>query len=302
MKKMIFTMPGAQQLAEDIADELNLPLGHIKEHIFPDGETLFRILDPVVGAHVYLVARLDNPDPKTLKLLLLVGGFRQQGAAAITLVAPYLPYMRQDAEFNPGEVVSAEVFAQLVSEQFDQVITIDPHLHRYESLDELYAIPTTVVSATKPVANWIAAQTLKPFIVGPDSESHQWVSKIAEVLGAPFSSLDKVRKGDDDVEIALPDLRIDSDRSIVLIDDIISSGATLLRTIDLVATQYPDCGIYCCAMHCLATPDRLVKLRSTGILALATTESVNSLISTIPIANELANAISSDRRLFGLAG
>lgn len=298
MKKMIFTMPGAQQLAEDIADNLNLPIGHIKEHIFPDGETLFRILDPVVGAHVYLVARLDNPDPKTLKLLLLAGGFRQQGAVAITLVAPYLPYMRQDTEFNPGEVVSAKVFAQLVSEQFDQVITLDPHLHRYASLEELYDIPTTVVSATQPVANWIDAQTSQPFIVGPDSESHQWVSKIAEELGAPFSSLDKVRKGDDDVEIALPDLRIGSDRTIVLIDDIISSGATLLRTTNLVKKRYPDRDIFCCATHCLATLDRLDKLRSKGILALAATESVNSPISSIPITNELATAISSDRRLF----
>lgn len=302
MKKMIFTMPGAQQLAEDVADELNLPMGHIKEHIFPDGETLFRILDPVIGAHVYLVARLDNPDPKTLKLLLLAGGFRQQGAIAITLVTPYLPYMRQDTEFNPGEVVSAKVFAQLVSEQFDHIITLDPHLHRYESLAELYDIPATVVSATKPLANWIDAQTFKPFIIGPDSESHQWVSKIAEELGTPFSSLEKVREGDEDVEIALPDLCLDSDRAIVLIDDIISSGATFLRTIDLMAEQFPDRDIFCCATHCLATPDRIDKLRATGIVALAATESVNSPISNIPIANELANAISSDRCLFGLDG
>lgn len=298
MNKMIFTMPGAQQLAENIADELNLSMGHIKEHIFPDGETLYRILDPVVGAHVYLVARLDNPNPKALQMLLLADGFRQQGAVAITLIAPYLPYMRQDTEFNPGEVISAKAFARVISERFDQLITLDPHLHRYESLDDLYDIPTTVVSATSPVARWIDAQTATPFIVGPDSESEQWVSKIAEELEAPFCTLDKVRKGDENVEIALPDMSIDEDRSIVLADDIISSGATLLRTIDLVKDQFPDRDIYCCATHCLATPERLDKLRSAGVIAIAATESVKNPISSIPITVELATSISSDRRLF----
>ena len=298
MTKMIFTMPGAQQLAEDIADELNLPIGHIKEHIFPDGETLFRILDPVIGAHVYLVARLDNPDPKTLKLLLVAEGFRQQGAISVTLVAPYLPYMRQDTEFTPGEVISAKVFARVISERFDQLITLDPHLHRYGSLDEVYDIPTTVISATAPITRWIEEQTTAPFVIGPDSESQQWVSRVAGTLGAPFCTLDKVRNGDDEVEISLPDLSIDEDRSIVLIDDIISSGATLLRAIDLVKAEAPDRDIYCCATHCLATPDRLDRIKAAGVLALAATESVKSSISSIRIARELATAISVDNRLF----
>ena len=291
MTHIVFTMQGAQDLAEKIADNLGLPLGHIKAHSFPDGESLFRILDPVVGENVYLVARLDGPDSKTLPLLLLAEGFRQQGATSITLIAPYLPYMRQDTAFSDGEVISASAFAKLISASFDQLITVDPHLHRYKSLDELYSIPTHNVSAAAPLADWISARTEAPVIIGPDIESRQWISKVADRLSAPFHTLRKIRSGDRDVEIVVPDLKLETRQTIVLVDDIISSGATMLQTIAALRASHPSLEIICCAAHCLKTPKSLDEFSKAGVNIIAATTSVRSPISTIGIANQISQTI-----------
>ena len=294
MTTLVFTMSGAQSLAEEMADDLGLQLGHIKVHEFPDGETLFRIMDPVAGKHVCLVARLDKPDDKTLQILILADGLRQQDAASVTLVAPYLPYMRQDIAFNSGEVVSARAFAKLISQSFDRVVTVDPHLHRYAALDEVYTIPAQTVSAAAPMAHWIGQQTSAPLIIGPDIESEQWVSKVSSALDAPFYTLRKVRKGDHDVEISLSELNVDTDGTLVLVDDIISSGATMLRTIEQLHVAFPDREIICCAVHCLASAETLDQFSAMGVRAMAATDSVQSKISTIKISGMLSAALAKE--------
>jgi ribose-phosphate pyrophosphokinase len=291
MTKMIFSGAGAQSLAEDIAGASGIPHGRLDLHRFPDGETLFRILDTVENQDIFLVARLDNPDAKLLHVLMLANGFRQQGAKSVTLVSPYLPYMRQDIAFNPGEIVSAAAFAKLISHNFDQLITVDPHLHRYTTLDEIYEIPTYCVSADEPIAGWISSHSRKSMIVGPDIESEQWVRKIAGHLKAPYQTLRKIRRGDRDVEISLPDLTDFNEHTIVLVDDIISSGATMLQTVRRCHVAYPDAKILCCATHCLATIEVLESFASEGVQAVAATETVLGPNSTIAIANQLSKAI-----------
>lgn len=292
MTKMIFSAEGAQSLAEDIASAAGIALGHLNLRRFPDGETLIQILDAVKNHDIFLVARLDNPDPKLLHVLMLANGFRQQGAKTVTLVAPYLPYMRQDIAFNPGEVVSAEAFAKLISHNFDRLITVDPHLHRYQTLDEVYEIPTVCVSADVPIAEWVSRHSDDSVIVGPDIESEQWVRKIAGHLQAPFQTLRKIRRGDRDVEISLPDLADLNARTIVLVDDIISSGATMLETVQRCQRAYPNAEILCCATHCLAAPDVLERFTSAGVRAVAATDTVLGPNSTIGIANKLSDAIN----------
>lgn len=291
MTKMIFGVDGAQALAKDIASASGIALGQLSLHQFPDGETLFRILDAVENHDIYLVARLDNPDAKLLPVLMLADGLRQQGAKTVTLIAPYLPYMRQDIAFNPGEVVSAQAFAKLISQNFDRLITIDPHLHRYKTLDEVYSIPALCVSADEPIAAWISSHCETAVIVGPDIESEQWVGKIATHLQAPFQTLRKIRHGDREVDISLPDLADLNGRTIVLVDDIISSGATMLQTVQRCRRAYPQAKILCCATHCLAAPEVLEHFASVGVQAVAATETVLGPNSTIAITDQLANSI-----------
>lgn len=294
MSSMIFSMPNAEDLASKIAARIKIPHGRANLHIFPDGESLFRILDPVEDQHIHLVARLDRPDGKIMQLLLLADGLRQYGAASVKLVAPYLPYMRQDIAFNPGEVISAKVFANLISQHFDGLLTVDPHLHRFASLSALYEAPSKALSATTEMACWIAENTNYPIIVGPDSESEQWVRKIAEALDAPYTTLQKVRHGDRDVEVSVDHLDLGNAHSIVLVDDIISSGTTLLKAIAFIQRHHSDLDLNICAVHCLATLETLDQLRAAGARNLAVSNSIESSICGFDLTETIASAMKAN--------
>lgn len=197
---------------------------------FPDGESLFRIDGDCTDEELVIVADLSHPDHKIVPLLLLADTLRDLGAASIGLTAPYLPYMRQDVRFVPGEAITARYFPQILQRPFDWLVTVDPHLHRIASLDEIYSIPTAIVSASEPVAAWLKSNSDGAVLIGPDEESRQWVEAIANQAGLPFSVMRKQRHGDRDVSVECPeDLYQFSDRQPVLIDDMISTGQTIIE-------------------------------------------------------------------------
>lgn len=227
--RIIIALPGNEAFARDLANADAGELGAIETRNFPDGETYVRLTCDVTGKEVLLVSTLARPDEGFLRLVFLADAARSLGAVTVTLIAPYLAYMRQDRRFRPGEAVTSRTFARLVSSSFDRFVTVDPHLHRYPSLSALYDIPALTLHAAPLLADWIAASVTNPLIIGPDEESEQWVSAIAAKIGAPHAVLRKIRHGDRDVEIAFPDLSSWSALQPVLVDDIASSGNTLIE-------------------------------------------------------------------------
>ena len=169
-----------------LRETLGAEVGQLELHAFPDGETYLRFLTDVAGRTLVIVCTLDRPNDKILPLIFAAATARELGAAKIGLVAPYLAYMRQDRRFKPGEAVTSRQIAQLLSNAFDWLVTVDPHLHRYGSLGEIYRIPTRVVHAAPLISEWIRAHVANPLIIGPDSESEQWVSAVAKDAGAPY--------------------------------------------------------------------------------------------------------------------
>ncbi len=230
----MIAMPGNDAMAQALARILHADIGQVEIHAFPDGETYLRFLTDLRDRAVVLVYTLDRPNEKILPLLFAAAAARELGVANIGLVAPYLAYMRQDRRFKPGEAVTSHETARLLSNGFDWLATVDPHLHRYGSLAEIYRIPTRVVHAAPLISRWIKAHVSDPLIIGPDSESEQWVSAVARDAGASFTVLEKVRRGDRDVEIFVKDLQNLDGRTPVLVDDIISSGRTMIGAVGLM--------------------------------------------------------------------
>ncbi len=197
-------------------------------HRFPDGESRLR-LPPALPADVVLCRSLDHPNDKLVELLIAAAAARELGAVRVTLVAPYLCYMRQDMAFTPGEAVSQRIVGRLLAERFDRVVTVDPHLHRVSDLGE--AIPSghpLALSAAALIARFLQAQLRAPLIVGPDSESEQWVAAIADAAGFDGVACTKTRTGDREVAIELPSCDM-TGRDVVLVDDVASTGHTLAR-------------------------------------------------------------------------
>lgn len=276
-------------LAESLCTQLGIEHGATNTRVFPDGESYLRVATPVKGRHCIVLADLSHPDGKYLPLVFLLETLREFGARSVGLVAPYLSYMRQDRRFVDGEALTSRIFARLLSEQIDWLVTVDPHLHRYQSLDEIYTVPTRVVQGAPLLADWLKGQS-NLLLVGPDAESEQWVSEIARLSGHPFVVGAKQRYGDRDVVVTLPDLTQFAQRTAIIIDDVIASGQTILKCIDALQEQGIK-QINCAAIHGIFAGDVDKTMLQHGLKQLITTNSIPHSSNAIDLADVLVNAI-----------
>ena len=289
MTPLVFALPGSDDFGRRVAGELGADLGELTVRRFPDGESYVRLLTDPRGRDAVVVASLDHPDPKLIPLLLVLETAWELGADSVGLIAPYLCYMRQDRRFHDGEAVSATVFPRLLSRSIDWLATVDPHLHRIHDLSEVYPIPTRVVHAAPAVARWISKHVPSPLLVGPDEESAQWVSDVAERAGAPFIVLSKVRHGDRDVEVSVPDVASYLNRTPILVDDIISTGRTMIETMGHLHRAGLGAAV-CIGVHGLFAGDAYDALTAAGAAAVVTCDSVPHASNQIGLAPLLAAA------------
>ncbi|MDX1912496.1 MAG: ribose-phosphate pyrophosphokinase [Saprospiraceae bacterium] len=287
----IFALPGNTVLARGIARHLDAGLGAFTVRRFPDGESYVRLLCEVKGLHTVIVCTLFQPDDKILPLYYLTKLLKDSGAQSVTLVAPYLAYMRQDKVFNPGEAVTSDYFATLLSSFLDRLITIDPHLHRHGSMSELYSIPCKVIHAARLLSDWIRQNIANPIIIGPDSESEQWVSEVAAAADAPFLVLEKVRHGDREVEVSKPVVAAYQGRTPVLVDDIISTAHTMIETVGHLRVAGMAAPV-CIGVHPVFAGNAYDDLVAAGAAEVISCNTIQHPSNRIDVAGMLATAIS----------
>jgi ribose-phosphate pyrophosphokinase len=277
-------------LADGVAAALGAePLG-LELRRFPDDETYVRLQADPAGRDVVLLCDLHHPDAKTVPLALVCDAARDLGARRVVLVAPYQPYMRQDARFKPLEAITSKAYGRLLSSVCDAFVTCDPHLHRHARLDEVVSVPARVVSAAPAVAAWVKANVSSPVFVGPDAESAQWAVRVAELAGAPHTVLEKTRKGDREVELTVPDLARWKGRTPVLVDDIVSTGTTLIETLAHVRRAGLGPAV-CVVIHALFSGDAWQRLEEARPARLVTCNAVPHLTNAIDLSEPLAAAV-----------
>jgi ribose-phosphate pyrophosphokinase len=287
---LIYAYPSNETFADQLATALAADRGRCDWHSFPDGETLVRIDTPPAGGDACIVCTLAEPDSKILPLVFAAATLRELGAKRVGLVAPYLAYMRQDMRFHAGEALSSCHFARLLSRYFDWLVTVDPHLHRYHSLDEIFTLSSQVVHAAPALAEWIAAHVERPLLVGPDAESAQWVADVAARIGAPWIALQKERLGDRHVRVTLPDVEAWHDRIPVLVDDILSTGHTVMAaTVQLV--QAGMSAPLCVAVHGLFQDEAREQLLAAGITRVVTTNTILLPEAAIDMVSAVADGV-----------
>ena len=290
MSILVVPLPGAEPLATELAGPLGAQAGSIDSRRFPDGESYLRLQFDPAGHDIVVAAALRDPDAQALSLWFVADTARELGARSVGLATPYLPYMRQDARFKPGEAITSRSFGRYVSQAFDWLATVDPHLHRYDSLDAVYSIRTAVVPSAPAVARWVQAHVPEAVLVGPDSESEQWVADVARRVGCPWQVLTKTRRGDRDVEVTLPDPDLVRGRRPVLLDDIISSGHTMAeaaRHVLAVTGQPPTC----IGVHALFDAGARQHLLDSGAGQVVTCNTVRDPSNAVDVVPDLAAAI-----------
>jgi ribose-phosphate pyrophosphokinase len=290
LRPIVFHLPGDETFADRLVRTLQSERAALALHRFPDGESLVRLAADVSGRVVVLACSLARPDEKTLPLLFAADAARDLGASRVLLAAPYLAYLRQDRRFHAGEAVTSRTYAALLSAAFDGLVTADPHLHRYHALDEIYRIPTRVVHAAPLIARWVSAQVERPLLIGPDSESEQWVAEVAAGAGAPWTVLQKIRRGDRDVEVSLPDTSAWRDRQPVLVDDIVSSARTMIQAVASIRRVGLPAPL-CIGVHALFAPGAFEELLATRPARVLTCDTVPHASNEISVVEPMALAL-----------
>ena len=271
-----------------LADAGGFDAALIERHRFPDGELRLR-LPPALPAHTLLLRSLNQPNEKLVELLLTAPAARELGVRHLTLLAPYLGYMRQDVAFAPGEAVSQRIVGRFLAGLFDALITVDPHLHRVATLDQAVPAPQTVTLSGAPqLSDLIAERRPQALLVGPDEESAQWLSVAAARHGFDAALCTKVRHGDHQVAIALPERPV-AGRDIVLLDDVASAGRTLAQA----ARQLLAAGAHrvdVAVTHAIFSGDALAQIQAAGVGEVWSTDCVAHPSNCVSMAPALAQA------------
>ena len=261
----------------------------IERHRFPDGETRLR-LPPALPAHVVLLRGLQQPNAKLAELMLAAAAARELGAAHLTLVSPYLAYMRQDMAFTPGEVVSQRHLGRALASWFDVVVTVDPHLHRVATMDEVVPGRRGVALTAAPLLGaWVARQVPGALLLGPDEEAAQWVRRAAEGNGLDHAVCRKQRHGDHDVEVALPAVPVQG-RAVVLFDDVASTGRTLVMAAR-GALAAGAASVDVAVTHGLFVGDAMSALREAGVRHVWSSDCVPHESNAVSVVHLLSAAL-----------
>lgn len=288
----MLSFPDDLALATAVAARLGARLGRLDWRHFPDGESLVAIDEDLAGAEVVLFSSLNDADRKALPLRFAADTAREFGARRVGLVAPYLGYLRQDARFHRGESISAPSFARFLDQGLDWLVTVDPHLHRIATLGEVLRMPATAVAAAPLLAQWIRDHVDRPILIGPDSESEQWVAEVARLAGVSHQVLCKQRHGDREVEVSLPDPGLLRGHTPVLVDDIASTGRTLLATLaHLQPLQLP--AAVCVVIHPLFVGGAWQELQRAGAGRIVSTDSIAHPSNAISLAAPIAEAVAA---------
>lgn len=284
---MLLHFDDERDYAARLATAADLTPALIERHRFPDGELKLRLPSPVAPRTV-LLRSLHRPNEKLVELLLASRTARELGARHLTLVAPYLGYMRQDVAFAPGEAVSQKIVGHWLADLFDAVVTIDPHLHRVGSLKEAVPVETAIALSAAPLVGACFRAT-GVLMLGPDAEAQPWVRAAAAAAACDAAVCRKTRRGDRDVAITLPEIAL-ADRHLVLIDDVASTG----RTLATVACQALAAGarrVDVAVTHALLVEDAEAALRSAGVANLISTDTVPHPSNRIGTADLVASAL-----------
>lgn len=260
---------------------------------FPDGEKYVRITGDVNGKTVAVIQSFyHQPDEFLIEYFLMVDTLKDLGAKRVLGVVPYFAYARQDERFKPGEAVSFKIVTKLIEEVgTDEIYTVDTHLHRVEQLSEIFRIPAHNLTAVPLLAQYIKKnfELTNPIVIGPDEEAEQWAKVAAKELEAEYDVLEKERLGPSEVRIKTRELDV-KNRDVVIVDDIISTGGTMVEAIKMLR-EHGAKNIIAACTHPILVQNALTKIYQAGALAVIGTDTVPSSISFVSVAPVIAEAL-----------
>ena len=283
-KNMFIACSGGKHLASSLARKTGGCSCNLDIEVFPDSELRVRLPKEVKNWDVYFVQsfyedQIDVND-KLVEILFAAETAKELGAKNIYLIAPYIAYLREDFRFRKGEAISAKIISKLCK-IFKKVYVVEPHLHRFKTFKEFFPNAKRI-SLSEEIYRYIKKNIGKCLLVGPDEESEQWVRPVAKKLKSEYVILEKHRFSPRKVKT---EGRSISAEKVVMIDDIISTGNTLLEASKLIKSKK----LYFIAAHGIFAEGALKKLNKHSNVIVSNTipTKVSYLDCTSAIAKEI---------------
>jgi ribose-phosphate pyrophosphokinase len=283
----------SETLASKVAKELGVDAGGLEVRRFPDGEKYLRVLSDVKDQTVAVIQSIHHrPDELLFEFLLLTDALKDLGAEKVIAFMPYFAYARQDERFKPGEALSFKTVSKLIeSVGTDEIYTIDMHQHRVVKSSEVFNIPSHNLSAMPLLADYVKrnGKLEKPLVIGPDAEAEQWAKIAAERLGTDYDVFEKKRLGDAHVEVR-PRKSNARGRDVLIVDDIISTGGTIVEAVKILQSQGAR-HIQVACTHAVLVAGALAKINAAGVQDVVGTDTVPSPISKVSVAPIIAEQV-----------
>lgn len=278
----IFAGTASLALAKKISQKSKISLGQIDIGRFSDGEIDVWIKEDVNNSNVFIIQSTPKPtSDNILELALIADALKRSGAHKITAVIPYLSYSRKEKQSRTGEPISAKVVADIItSSGINKIITIDLHA---DAIVGFFNAPVIHLSAQSILAERVRGEKLNsPIIVSPDVGGVRRARNFASLLKLPLVVIEKRRHPNmrDTIEILSMSGQIAKD-SAVIIDDIISTGSTIIESA-LALKKEGVKKVIVCASH--------------GVFASSALENLEkSLIDKIFVTDTISKNITSDK-------
>ena len=267
----------SKSVAEDLSKQLDAKLANTISKRFPDDEFYVRILDDISGEHVIIV-QTTYPDNNTVELFLLQNAVEESGAKEISVVIPYFGYARQDSKFQDGEPISAKALANLISLNADQVITVDPHK---EHILDFFSTSAFSCSAVPELAKYLKEKEIN-MVLAPDKGALERAKQASEIIDCDFDYMEKTRIDGETIEIKPKKLDANN-KNVAIIDDIISTGGTMAKSINQLK-KHGAKNVFVACTHGLFAGDAVKKLMNSGCNEIISTDTIQSDFSKVKIS------------------
>jgi ribose-phosphate pyrophosphokinase len=271
----------SQVLATQVARALKTQVVDVKYSRFPDGEHY--LMTGEIDDEMVIVGSVVDSD-SLVQLMLLTDACDR---ATNHLVLPYMAYARQDKRFRAGEPISSRVIARALSQGVSDVITVN--IHEKEVLKS-FSVPARNLSLAKDIGSYIRTLRLNdPLVLAPDEGAVVFAEEVASVGGWEYDHLEKTRLSGVEVRMAPRQLSAKS-RSVVIVDDIISTGGTIATAAGMLYQQGAK-DVFTACVHGVFTGGAYVRLMATGIRDVACSDTIERSCSRIPAADRIAEEL-----------
>ncbi len=294
---IVFGLSNSNGFEKKFCKELGSVLGKFSSEKFPDGELHLQFKNSVRGKKVFLIQSLAlTPNDSLMELFFAARGAKDKGAKKVLGIIPYLSYMRQDKEFHKGEIVSAHHMANLLNNSLDGLITIDPHLHRIKKMSEVFFKNFHAITSVPTISEFVKKKfsAKNTIIIGPDWESFQWARHVAKRIGFKAIIFKKTRFTAKRVKVSYSKEFEVKNKNIIIIDDMISTGHTMIEAIKELKKKKPK-AIYCLTVHALLLDNAEKKILKAGAKKIYSCNTIPSKTNAIQL--EQLTALEAKKKL-----